>query len=492
MFTTVLRQSQALKLQQKLSPQQIQLMKLIQLPTQALEERIQEELEVNPALENETQVDQDPYESEYETEDYGSESDGDDYAESQDYEFGEDLFDDTPDYKLSANNYSADDETYEAPIVARLDLSDVLHEQLALRSVSPQKEALCKYLIGTLDDDGYLRRELVDIVDDLAFSLGIFIEVIVLEDALRVIQSMDPSGVGARNLQECMLLQLNRRPDTPVVRTARALVDRYFDELAKRHYSRMMQGLGIDEADLKLALEEIGRINPKPGGSATSGSEPSQVVVPDFLVSVVDGKLELKLNGRNAPELNVSREYKEMLSHYRQAKGFDNEQQKEAFTFIKSKIDSAKWFIDAIKQRQQTLLLTMSSIMRYQEEYFLTGDDRKLKPMILKDIADEVGMDISTVSRVASQKYVQTPFGTFLIKRFFSESMTNAEGEEVSTREIKKILEESIGDEDSRDPLTDDALAKLLKDKGYPIARRTVAKYREQLGIPVARLRKTL
>jgi RNA polymerase sigma-54 factor len=343
-----------------------------------------------------------------------------------------------------------------------------------------------------LDDDGYLRRELVDIIDDLAFSLGIFIEVSELEDALRVIQSMDPPGVGARNLQECMLLQLARRPETSVVRTARALVDRYFDELAKRHYSRMMQGLGIDEAALKSALDEIVRVNPKPGGSATQGAEPSQVVVPDFLVSVVDGKLELKLNGRNAPELNVSREYKEMLSHYRQAKGFDNDQQKEAFTFIKSKIDSAKWFIDAIKQRQQTLLLTMSSIMRYQEDYFLTGDDRKLKPMILKDIADEVGMDISTVSRVASQKYVQTPFGTFLIKRFFSESMTNAEGEEVSTREIKKILEESIGEEDSRDPLTDDALAKLLKDKGYPIARRTVAKYREQLGIPVARLRKTL
>jgi RNA polymerase sigma-54 factor len=490
----VLRQSQALKLQQKLSPQQIQLMKLIQLPTQALEERIQEELEVNPALENENQVDQDPYESEYESndEDFGSDSEADDYAESQEYEFSEDLFDDTPDYKLNANNYSADDETYEAPIVARLDLSDVLHEQLALRSLSPQKEALCKYLIGTLDDDGYLRRELVDVVDDLAFSLGIFIEVSELEEALRVIQSMDPAGVGARNLQECMQLQLLRRAETPSVRIARALVDRYFDELAKRHYSRMMQGLGIDESDLKSALEEIGRINPKPGGSATQGAEPSQAVVPDFLVSVFDGKLELKLNGRNAPELNVSREYKEMLTHYKQAKGFDNEQQKEAFTFIKSKIDSAKWFIEAIKQRQQTLLLTMSAIMRYQEEYFLTGDDRKLKPMILKDIADEVGMDISTVSRVASQKYVQTPFGTFLIKRFFSESMTNAEGEEVSTREIKKILEESIGEEDARDPLTDDALAKLLKDKGYPIARRTVAKYREQLGIPVARLRKTL
>lgn len=490
----MLRQSQVLKLQQKLSPQQIQLMKLIQLPTQALEDRIQEELEVNPALEAESQADEDPYESEYEApeDDYSSAEEDERYPESKEQDFSEELFDDTPEYRLNANNYSADDETYEAPIVARMDLSDVLHEQLALRSLAPQKEALCKYLIGTLDDDGYLRRELVDIVDDLAFSLGIFIEPSELEEALRVIQSMDPAGVGARNLQECMTLQLARRPDTPTVLNARALVVRYFDELAKRHYSRMMQGLGTNEEGLKSALEEISRINPKPGGSATQGAEPSQVVVPDFLVTSIDNKLELKLNGRNAPELNVSREYKEMLAHYRQAKGFDSDKQKEAFSFIKGKIDSAKWFIEAIKQRQQTLLLTMSAIMRYQEDYFLTGDDRKLKPMILKDIADEVGMDISTVSRVASQKYVQTPFGTFLIKRFFSESMTNSEGEEVSTREIKKILEESIGEEDSRDPLTDDALAVLLKDKGYPIARRTVAKYREQLGMPVARLRKTL
>ena len=490
----MLRQSQVLKLQQKLSPQQIQLMKLIQLPTQALEDRIQEELEVNPALETESQADEDPFESDYEApeDDYSSAEEEERYPESKEQDFSEELFDDTPEYRLNANNYSADDETYEAPIVARMDLSDVLHEQLALRSLAPQKEALCKYLIGTLDDDGYLRRELVDIVDDLAFSLGIFIEPSELEEALRVVQSMDPSGVGARNLQECMTLQLARRPDTPTVLNARALVVRYFDELAKRHYSRMMQGLGTNEEGLKSALEEISRINPKPGGSATQGAEPSQVVVPDFLVTAIDSKLELKLNGRNAPELNVSREYKEMLAHYRQAKGFDSDKQKEAFSFIKGKIDSAKWFIEAIKQRQQTLLLTMSAIMRYQEDYFLTGDDRKLKPMILKDIADEVGMDISTVSRVASQKYVQTPFGTFLIKRFFSESMTNAEGEEVSTREIKKILEESIGEEDSRDPLTDDALAVLLKDKGYPIARRTVAKYREQLGMPVARLRKTL
>lgn len=490
----MLRQSQVLKLQQKLSPQQIQLMKLIQLPTQALEDRIQEELEVNPALETESQADEDPFESDYEApeDDYSNADDEERYSESKEQDFSEELFDDTPEYRLNANNYSADDETYEAPIVARMDLSDVLQEQLALRSLAPQKEALCKYLIGTLDDDGYLRRELVDIVDDLAFSLGIFIEPSELEEALRVIQSMDPAGVGARNLQECMTLQLARRPDTPTVLNARALVVRYFDELAKRHYSRMMQGLGTNEEGLKSALEEISRINPKPGGSATQGAEPSQVVVPDFLVTAVDSKLELKLNGRNAPELNVSREYKEMLAHYRQAKGFDSDKQKEAFSFIKGKIDSAKWFIEAIKQRQQTLLLTMSAIMRYQEDYFLTGDDRRLKPMILKDIADEVGMDISTVSRVASQKYVQTPFGTFLIKRFFSESMTNSEGEEVSTREIKKILEESIGEEDSRDPLTDDALAVLLKEKGYPIARRTVAKYREQLGLPVARLRKTL
>lgn len=490
----MLRQSQVLKLQQKLSPQQIQLMKLIQLPTQALEDRIQEELEVNPALETESQADEDPFESDYEApeDDYSNAEEDERYPESKEQDFSDELFDDTPEYRLNANNYSADDETYEAPIVARMDLSDVLHEQLALRSLAPQKEALCKYLIGTLDDDGYLRRELVDIVDDLAFSLGIFIEPSELEEALRAVQSMDPAGVGARNLQECMSLQLARRPDTPTVLNARALVARYFDELAKRHFSRMMQGLGTNEEGLKSALEEISRINPKPGGGATQGAEPSQVVVPDFLVTVIDGKLELKLNGRNAPELNVSREYKEMLAHYRQAKGFDSDKQKEAFSFIKGKIDSAKWFIEAIKQRQQTLLLTMSAIMRYQEDYFLTGDDRKLKPMILKDIADEVGMDISTVSRVASQKYVQTPFGTFLIKRFFSESMMNAEGEEVSTREIKKILEESIGEEDSRDPLTDDALAVLLKDKGYPIARRTVAKYREQLGMPVARLRKTL
>jgi len=462
-------------------------MKLIQLPTQALEERIQEEMEINPALEDgpEEPEAQDELSSDWENEASGDEGD---YDPMDDYLSDDEI----PDYKLQANNYSADDESYEAPVVVGKDMSDLLKEQLSMRSLSPQKEALCKYLIGTLEDDGYLRRELVDIVDDLAFSMGIFIDVQELEAALEVIQSMEPAGVGARDLQECLALQLENREPTSHTELALTIVTDHFDALAKRHYAKMMAQLEVSEDVLKGALDEIGRLNPKPGHTAESGSHATQTVIPDYTIQVVDDQLELRLNGRNAPELNVSREYKDMLQHYKKAKSFGSEKEKEAFQFVKQKLDSAKWFIDAIKQRQQTLILTMSAIMRFQEEYFITGDERKLKPMILKDIADEVGMDISTISRVASNKYVQTPFGTFLIKNFFSESMLNAEGEEVSTREIKKILEDSIGDEDSRKPLTDDALAKLLKDKGYPIARRTVAKYREQLGIPVARLRKTL
>ena len=483
----MLKQSLSQRLQQKLSPQQIQLMKLIQLPTQALEERIQEEMEVNPALEDgpEAPEAQDELSSDWENEANGDEGE---YDPMDDYLSDDEI----PDYKLQSNNFSADDESYEAPVVVGKDMSDLLKEQLSMHSLSPQKDALCKYLIGTLEDDGYLRRELVDIVDDLAFSMGIFIDVQELEDALEVIQSMEPAGVGARDLQECLALQLETREPTPHTELALTIVTDHFDALAKRHYPKMMAQLEISEDVLKGALDEIGRLNPKPGHTVESGSHATQTVIPDYSIQVVDDQLELRLNGRNAPELNVSREYKDMLQHYKKAKSFGSEKEKEAFQFVKQKLDSAKWFIDAIKQRQQTLILTMSAIMRFQEEYFLTGDERKLKPMILKDIADEVGMDISTVSRVASNKYVQTPFGTFLIKNFFSESMLNAEGEEVSTREIKKILEDSIGDEDSRKPLTDDALAKLLKVKGYPIARRTVAKYREQLGIPVARLRKTL
>ncbi|MDG1253413.1 MAG: RNA polymerase factor sigma-54 [Schleiferiaceae bacterium] len=480
----MLKQSLSQRLQQKLSPQQIQLMKLIQLPTQALEERIQEEMEVNPALEEGVEAVEPSDDLSNEWEDDGGKEE---YDPMEDYLSDDDI----PDYKLQANNYASDDESYEAPVVVGKDMSDLLKEQLSMRSLGPQKEALCKYLIGTLENDGYLRRELLDIVDDLAFSLGIFIEIQELEEALYIIQGMEPSGVGARDLRECLLIQLKEREGANSMR-ARTIVKDHFDALAKRHYSKMMSQLDVTEEELKSALDEIARLNPKPGHTAETGSYITQTVIPDYVIQVVDDQLELRLNGRNAPELNVSREYKDMLQHYKKAKQFGSEQEKDAFNFVKQKLDSAKWFIDAIKQRQQTLILTMSAIMRFQEEYFLTGDERKLKPMILKDIADEVSMDISTVSRVASNKYVQTPFGTFLIKKFFSESMLNSEGEEVSTREIKKILEDSIVEENPREPLTDDALAKLLKDKGYPIARRTVAKYREQLGIPVARLRKTL
>ena len=306
-----------------------------------------------------------------------------------------------------------------------------------------------------------------------------------------MIQDLDPPGVGARDLKECLLLQLYRKSASASVRTAIAILEDHFDEFIKKHYQKMMDRLEIDEDFLKDAITEISRLNPKPGNSSSNTQRSIQTIIPDFIISIQDGELELSLNARNAPELNVSREYKEMLEAYKNTKE-KNKAQKEAILFVKQKLDGAKWFIDAIRQRQQTLMLTMSAIMNFQEEYFLTGDQRKLKPMILKDIADEISMDISTVSRVASNKYVQTPYGTFLIKEFFSESMKNEAGEDVSTKQIKKILEDSIGEEDKKKPLTDERLAKLLKEKGFPIARRTVAKYREQLNIPVARLRKQL
>jgi RNA polymerase sigma-54 factor len=498
----VLHQNLSQKLQQKLSPQQIQLMKLIQLQTQSLEERIQEEMEVNPALEealpDRTAEDSASDEESWEADGYDdgeiSPVDAPEGEQRDTLDFSDYFDDDTPDYKTQANNHSADDESYETPLVGAKSMQDHLLEQLATVILTPNDETLCKYLIGTLDDDGYLRRATLDICDDLAFSLGVLVEPEDLERLVGRIQSLDPAGIGARNLQECLTLQLERKnPPTPLTRMAHKVVQSGFEALAKRHYAKLLDLLQTDETTLKEVLAEIGRLNPKPGGAVGgSGAVSGEVVIPDFLIHVHDGRLELQLNSRNAPELNISRDYKDMLAHYKDSKGQASAASKEALLFVKQKIDAAKWFIDAIKQRQQTLLLTMSAIMKYQEKYFLSGDERHLKPMILKDIADEVGMDISTVSRVASNKYVQTPFGTFLIKTFFSESMLNSEGEEVSTKEIKKILEDSIGEEDTRHPLTDDALAQLLEDKGYPIARRTVAKYREQLGIPVARLRKTL
>ncbi|MBL6670672.1 MAG: RNA polymerase factor sigma-54 [Flavobacteriaceae bacterium] len=480
----MLKQTLAQKLQQKLSPQQIQLMKLVQLPTQSLEARIKQEIEENPALQEGKEKAEDTFENdasdEREVRDSMEEINWDDYLGD----------DDTPDYRTKSNNYSADDELYEAPVIVSESFHDSLISQLRLRDLSTEELDLATYLVGTIDDDGLLRRELIDIVDDLAFSQGVFTEEKELERLLTVIQDLDPPGVGGRDLRECLMLQLERKRPSFKVNLALSMLDDHFDSFVKRHYQKLMDRLGVNEDELRDAIEEIGRLNPKPGGSSNL-SRPTENVIPDYNLEIVDDELELTLNGRNAPELSLSRQYREMLDHYKASKE-KNKAEKEAALFVKQKLDSAKWFIDAIVQRQQTLMLTMQSILNYQRDYFLTGDERKLRPMILKDIAEEIGMDISTVSRVASNKYIQTPYGTFLIKRFFSESMTNADGEEVSTREIKKILEDTLSEEDKRKPLTDDALAKILKEKGYPIARRTVAKYREQLDIPVARMRKEL
>ena len=480
----MLKQTLAQKLQQKLSPQQIQLMKLVQLPTQSLEARIKQEIEENPALQEGKEKDEDTFENdasdEREVRESMEEINWDDYLGD----------DDTPDYKTKANNYSSDDELYEAPVIVNESFHDSLISQLRLRDLNTEELELATYLVGTIDDDGLLRRELIDIVDDLAFSQGVFTEEKELERLLEIIQDLDPPGVGGRDLRECLILQLERKRPSFKVNLALSILEDYFDSFVKRHYQKLMDRLGVNEDELRDAIEEIGRLNPKPGGSSNL-SRPTENVIPDYNLHIVDEELELTLNGRNAPELSLSNQYREMLEHYKASKE-KNKAEKEAALFVKQKLDSAKWFIDAIVQRQQTLMLTMQSILNYQRDYFLTGDERKLRPMILKDIAEEIGMDISTVSRVASNKYIQTPYGTFLIKRFFSESMTNADGEEVSTREIKKILEDTIAEENKRKPMTDDALAKILKEKGYPIARRTVAKYREQLDIPVARMRKEL
>ena len=480
----MLKQTLAQKLQQKLSPQQIQLMKLVQLPTQSLEARIKQEIEENPALQEGKEKAEDTFENdasdEREVRDSMEEINWDDYLGD----------DDTPDYKTKANNYSSDDELYEATVIVNESFHDSLISQLRLRNLNTEELELATYLVGTIDDDGLLRRELIDIVDDLAFSQGLFTEEKELERLLEIIQDLDPPGVGGRDLRECLILQLERKRPSLKVNLALSILEDYFDSFVKRHYQKLMDRLGVNEDELRDAIEEIGRLNPKPGGSSNL-SRPTENVIPDYNLQIVDEELELTLNGRNAPELSLSNQYREMLEHYKASKE-KNKAEKEAALFVKQKLDSAKWFIDAIVQRQQTLMLTMQSILNYQRDYFLTGDERKLRPMILKDIAEEIGMDISTVSRVASNKYIQTPYGTFLIKRFFSESMTNADGEEVSTREIKKILEDTVAEENKRKPMTDDALAKILKEKGYPIARRTVAKYREQLDIPVARMRKEL
>ncbi len=463
-------------------------MKLLQIPTVALEQRIKEELEVNPALEEGPEgdeVDDEFADLKNDDQDEYEDSGSDDEFSIEDYLDDDDI----PDYKLYANNTSPDDEEREMPLSGGASFQDLLLEQLGMRVLSEQQRTIAEIIVGNIDDDGYLRREIFALVDDLAFTQNIHTNEDEVEDMLEVVQSFEPAGVGARNLQECLLLQLNRKEETENVHLAKELISNMMEEFSKKHYSRICQRLHIEEDDLKQVLDEILKLNPRPGNSLSDSTKVVQNIVADFIITNDDGKLELTLNGRNAPQLKVSNEYKQMLRAYSETKGKAN---KDAVQFVKQKLDGAKWFIDAIKQRQLTLYGTMEAIMEYQKEYFLTGDETKLKPMILKDISDIVGLDISTISRVANSKYVQTQFGTFLLKSFFSESLTTDSGEEVSSREVKKILEDAIEAEDKRKPLADEKLAELLNEKGYNIARRTVAKYREQLGIPVARLRKEL
>ncbi|MFT4576011.1 MAG: RNA polymerase sigma-54 factor [Polaribacter sp.] len=484
----MLKQGLNFKLLQKLSPQQIQLMKLIQLPTQAFEERLKQEIEENPALDTgkeEAEFD-DSLSNEYE--DLGNEK-----IEAEDINIDEYLSDDEiPSYKTQANNYSSDDEERDIPYAAGTTFHQSLKTQLNTFRINEEERLIAEFLVGSIDDSGYIRRDVLDLVDDLAFTQNIFTtEEKVVELLTTVVQRLDPIGVGGRDLKECLIIQLKSKPQLQIRNLAIHVLESSFDHFVKKHYKKLMEKYDISEEQLKDVIKEISKLNPKPGSSYAGNNKIAEQIVPDFSIKIIDSDLELTLNSRNAPELHVSREYNNMLRGYQESKE-KSKSQKDAVLFIKQKLDSAKWFIDAIRQRQQTLLITMNSIMQYQYDYFLSGDERKLKPMILKDIADQIKMDISTVSRVANSKYVSTPYGTKLIKEFFSESMKNDQGEDVSTKEIKKILQNVVGDENKRKPLTDDKLAAVLKEKGYPIARRTVAKYREQLDIPVARLRKEI
>lgn len=495
------RLTQTQRQELKLSPQQIQLMKLLQLPIIELEQRIKEEIEANPALEesheNDDYEDNEPITEDTdngENDDYNDEEvdfSKDDEFDITDYLQDEDI--DDYSYKLQANNYSPDDDPYEAPIVNEETFQDYLNQQLAYRDLTEKQREIGQYIIGNLDDNGYLSRSVPNIVDDMLFTMNVSTTEEEVAEVLRIVQELDPPGIAARDLQECLLIQLKRhQEDNPFkdYSLSIAIIKDFFEEFTRKHYDKIAKKMEVSNRELKPALDEILKLNPKPADASTSGTKNIHYITPDFFVFVRDGKVELSLDGRNTPELHVSKSYIKMLEDFSKSK--DTRQMQEAVQFVKQKIDSAKWFIDAINQRQNTLYVTMKAIVDIQEEYFLTGDETKLKPMILKDVADKVGLDISTISRVANSKYVQTPYGTHLLKFFFSEGITNEEGEEVSTREIKKILKDSVDSEDKANPMTDEQLMFVLKDKGYPIARRTVAKYREQLGIPVGRMRKKI
>jgi RNA polymerase sigma-54 factor len=493
-----LSQSLQQKLLQKLSPQQIQLMKLLQVPTANLEERIKEELEENPALE----LDEEKYED-------GSEDLKDEFSDTGETEYDEQTGseeeyenvdvsdyvqegdDEIAEYKTRDDNYG-EEEQKQTPFKTEISFYETLLNQLGMLKLDEKEQKIAEQIVGSIDEDGYLRRETSAIVDDLAFRQNVNATEKEVEKVIALIQRFDPPGVAARDLQECLLLQLKRQKEEGRdVNLAIQALTKYFDEFTKKHYEKIQRGLNIDEEQLKEIIHQIIKLNPKPGGNIGGINKAESYVVPDFFIMNNNGKLELTLNSRNAPELRISEGYRDMMKDYERGSKNDK-RQKEAVLFIKQKIDAAKWFIDAIKQRQHTLLSTMTAIMNHQQEFFLTGDETTLKPMILKDIAEVTGLDISTVSRVANSKFVQTEFGTYRLKFFFSESLSTDSGEEVSTREVKKILSDLIEGENKKHPLSDERLTELLQEKGYNIARRTVAKYREQLNIPVARLRKEL
>ena len=482
----MLKQSLQQKLSQKLSPQQIQLMKLIQLPTVEFEQRVENELEDNPALDPDTKSD-----SDLDNEDDSFDNDSK-TIEADDINVDEYLSDDeVPYYKLQANNYSKDDDETSIPYASGKSLVEYLSEQVGTFSLNEEEEILAKFLIGNIDESGYIRRDLLSISDDLSFSQNIFTSEEELEQILKIIQSLDPPGIGARNLQECLSIQLGRKVNSFEIKLAKKIVDDHFEEFIKKHFEKIIETLEIDSDSLKDAFDEISKLNPKPGGSFSSGTKIIEHIIPDFTIRIEESNLELTLNNRNAPELNISRSYQDLFQTYKKDES-KNKELKEAVSYVKQKLDSARWFIEAIKQRQETLYNTMSCIMDIQKEYFLTGDEKSLKPMILKDVADKIFLDISTISRVVNSKYVSTPYGTFLLKEFFTESMKNDKGDDVSTKQIKNVLAEIIDHENKTSPLTDATLVDELTKKGYKIARRTVAKYREQLKYPVARLRKEI
>ncbi len=483
----MLKQRLQQKLLQKLSPQQIQMIKLLEIPAIQMEQRIKKELEENPVLEEGNEEESYTDQEEAKDEQQGEQADEfslEDYMQD----------DEIPSYRLNAQNYSSDEKREEIPFTLGSTFREQLKSQLGLRKLTEEQEILAEYVLGNIDDDGYLRRELEAIADDLAFSIGLEASYESLHEVLMIIQEFDPAGVGARSLQECLLLQIERKDlEQPVTQLAHNILKNHFEEFTNKHYDKIIQRLNISEGELKIALDEILRLNPKPGGAmGDSQAKSFHHIVPDFILEENEGELQLYLNSNNVPELRVSRTYSDMFESYNANKASASRDEKDAITFVKQKLDSAKWFIDAIRQRQNTMLLTMNAILEYQQEYFYEGDETMMRPMILKDIADMTNLDISTISRVVNSKYIQTHFGIYPLKYFFSEGMQTDSGEEVSTREIKKILQDCIDSEDKRKPLTDDRLAVILNEKGYQIARRTVAKYREQLGLPVARLRKEL